>query len=646
MVALTQQNHELNENGEVKRKIPKEVYIVSQEIKIAKNLSSCDLKLREKQLKRLRKWLQIRSESSFEYTENDFLRIWKGLFYCFWMSDKPLVQEDLADQFGTLIGCFKDLKTSLKFFNAFMKTMCTHWFGLDQWRLDKFMMLTRRMLRHTLMAIKKHNWPEEHIQDFNFYLAESVLDNDVTGMIMHLVEIFMDELAKVSNGKISATAVGEFTKPFIIFLAKQRDSKILGEVRNKIFYHLLWQSEAGRAFQDKFEAWKAMGFPNININQLEKVETAESDAENEEQIENEQQTMDPRAGNVDVFIPILPVDTKFISRIFEKILENEIANAKSKKFIMTLLEKYRKFENGEFPLGVHKMPSVKIEPLKPLLERTTQELDNLDEELHSVDRNLKKLNKKKRRKILNSLNLEEVDENNYEKVLQKAMSKYKIGKGKDDELHKQPKRRKITMTWTEEEIEPKESKKKVELITNTTPSDDSPKKVNSVKIEKKKTKGNTEEQNVVQPFKSEWDKPLEDGEIEYFIPSNKIRLNEANSKLEESDGNTEQNSSLVLNPFSKLNSSKTSKNIILGKKNKKQKLLNVSLPEKKRVKIALAKNMIQKPSEYIKQIRNSPQLPYDADKKPMKSLLKPNQMPSPINPFYKKKIGLQLNETF
>lgn len=26
------------------------------------------------------------------FTEDDFMRIWKGLFYSMWMSDKPLIQ--------------------------------------------------------------------------------------------------------------------------------------------------------------------------------------------------------------------------------------------------------------------------------------------------------------------------------------------------------------------------------------------------------------------------------------------------------------------------------------------------------------------------------------------------------------------------
>ena len=36
----------------------------------------------------------------------DMLRLWKGLHYCFWMSDKPLVQEELAENISNIVHCF------------------------------------------------------------------------------------------------------------------------------------------------------------------------------------------------------------------------------------------------------------------------------------------------------------------------------------------------------------------------------------------------------------------------------------------------------------------------------------------------------------------------------------------------------------
>lgn len=76
------------------------------------------------------------------FDDQDFLRIWKGLFYCMWMADKPLPQEKLADELGTLVHSFPDPAVAIQFFGMFLRTMSMEWYGIDQWRIDKFMMVT------------------------------------------------------------------------------------------------------------------------------------------------------------------------------------------------------------------------------------------------------------------------------------------------------------------------------------------------------------------------------------------------------------------------------------------------------------------------------------------------------------------------
>jgi ribosomal RNA-processing protein 1 len=63
-----------------------------------------------------------------------------------WMSDKPLVQEELSEELGSLVHCFPDIKISIQFFQQFLETMCLEWFGIDQWRIDKFMMVSQRVI--------------------------------------------------------------------------------------------------------------------------------------------------------------------------------------------------------------------------------------------------------------------------------------------------------------------------------------------------------------------------------------------------------------------------------------------------------------------------------------------------------------------
>lgn len=56
--------------------------------KFARALGSSDWQTREKGLQALTRWLSLRQDMS----EDDMKKIWKGLFYAFWHSDKGPVQ--------------------------------------------------------------------------------------------------------------------------------------------------------------------------------------------------------------------------------------------------------------------------------------------------------------------------------------------------------------------------------------------------------------------------------------------------------------------------------------------------------------------------------------------------------------------------
>ncbi|XP_037938337.1 ribosomal RNA processing protein 1 homolog [Teleopsis dalmanni] len=687
----------------------KEVSIIAKEIRIVKALACNDLNKRCRQLKILRNWMQLRHGGSVAFGEEDFLRIWKGLYYMFWLSDKPLVQEDLAERFGRLLNCFSDdVGSSINFFGAFLKTMCQQWFGIDQWRLDKYLMLVRRMLRYMLQVINNAGWSEDKIQIFNDHISLTVLSEHATttGLTMHLMDIFFEELAKVSAGNIEAPMVGAFAKPFIKFMGTQRDSKLVSHCRKQVFYHLLYQSNLGREYTEKYNAWRDMGFPTTKIDDLEPVNQDCVDDDNEESMDHDEDStdkhLDPRAGKVDIFMPELPLDAKILITELEKYVCKEDINNKRRKMLKNLLEVFRQYENGIFALGVKTIPRFLLNVDKPTIEDKVDQLENMENEVFGTGRKLKQLNKRKRRKLLKSLNLDNVDENNFDDVIEKAIpkkstkvikkkaqltmmnnwieedidvdisaKKEKSKKNTERKIVKQKNSKKSKSEASEDEpankirktqssdgvcdlqpivdsdkpISPAvaQSKKSVNtktisqskpLITAKTVSQDvdQNKKIKETKILSKTTQEETNSPSISKTNKeksiSEWDKPLKKGEVDYFIPSRKIQVKNANS-------------SLVRNPLAKNSGTSTPKQL-----NKTSSLSTPSSGSAKRVKIALKHNTSQNPSEYLKQIRNSPNLPFDADKKPGKGLLKPNLMPSPINPFYKKKLGLNwLNDT-
>ena len=85
-----------NQVGEMSAAQEKEI------INFAKRLADNEKANRDVAVKQLRVWLAKKPNLS----ESDLLKIWKGLFFCMWMSDKSPVQQELAATISKLIHCF------------------------------------------------------------------------------------------------------------------------------------------------------------------------------------------------------------------------------------------------------------------------------------------------------------------------------------------------------------------------------------------------------------------------------------------------------------------------------------------------------------------------------------------------------------
>ncbi|TFY51593.1 hypothetical protein EVG20_g10925, partial [Dentipellis fragilis] len=73
-------------------------------------------------------------------------KLWKGIFYCFWMSDKPLVQQDLATELAGILLTITSTQAFLAFMRGFWETTVREWNGIDRLRMDKYYMLVRRFV--------------------------------------------------------------------------------------------------------------------------------------------------------------------------------------------------------------------------------------------------------------------------------------------------------------------------------------------------------------------------------------------------------------------------------------------------------------------------------------------------------------------
>ncbi|KAF2431107.1 hypothetical protein EJ08DRAFT_660259 [Tothia fuscella] len=125
-------------------------------------------------------------------------KLWKGLFYCMWMSDKPRNQQQLARDLSSLLDILPPTQTQ-PFLRAFWQTMANEWNGIDVLRMDKFLYLTRQMLNKGFVVCRKGGWESvdglvEVLGDIPLNVREMKIPN---GLRYHVIDIYVDEMEKV-----------------------------------------------------------------------------------------------------------------------------------------------------------------------------------------------------------------------------------------------------------------------------------------------------------------------------------------------------------------------------------------------------------------------------------------------------------------
>lgn len=200
-------------------------------------LTPADRQLRESALSTLRTFLSARAASS-ALSLLDALKLWKGLFYALWMCDRTIPQQNLC---ADLAGLLEILPTSSStggggeeeeeekegvatvtlWLRAFWATMAREWTGIDVYRMEKFLLLVRRMVGASFKWMRAaEGWDARRVDAVLGLLEEwpfSVDDGHLaagrltdvlmpktvpSGLRIHLCDIWVDEAVKV--GLLSA----------------------------------------------------------------------------------------------------------------------------------------------------------------------------------------------------------------------------------------------------------------------------------------------------------------------------------------------------------------------------------------------------------------------------------------------------------
>lgn len=171
-----------------------------QNNKFINNLASNHLATRRKSINTIIQRLKsVRKQSECD-------RIWKGLYYAMWFSDRPLTQQKLCDELADVYTNEEiwegNYDKFIKFSKAFWKIIALEWLNIDYHRINKFLLLIRRVLNRQLeYVIKNDNEKGEKMQEYvERVIGRFVFSGDkriYNGIPMHVIDISQDELEKI-----------------------------------------------------------------------------------------------------------------------------------------------------------------------------------------------------------------------------------------------------------------------------------------------------------------------------------------------------------------------------------------------------------------------------------------------------------------
>ncbi|KXN73619.1 hypothetical protein CONCODRAFT_35572, partial [Conidiobolus coronatus NRRL 28638] len=131
---------------------------------------------------------------------NQVTILWAGLFYGFWMADKPIVQQDTAKNIGDVITLIKPDNAYL-FIEAFWSVLNSKWHEIDRIRTDKFYLLMREIIHASFQLLDDRKWDIKNVKKMMDIYTRYCLDTSKThipaGIPSHVISCFHDELSKI-----------------------------------------------------------------------------------------------------------------------------------------------------------------------------------------------------------------------------------------------------------------------------------------------------------------------------------------------------------------------------------------------------------------------------------------------------------------
>lgn len=170
-----------------------------------------DRKLRTSALESLQSFLASRPALA----EDDARKLWKGLFYALWMTDRPVPQQRLAADLANLLFRLQPA-CAVPWLRGFWAVVGVQWTGIDVLRLEKFLLLVRRVFAAHVRLAKDRAYDAETVDALLAVLADYPFDAEgdlrkvPVGIRLHVLDLWVDELDR--EGALADAAAAPLVK--------------------------------------------------------------------------------------------------------------------------------------------------------------------------------------------------------------------------------------------------------------------------------------------------------------------------------------------------------------------------------------------------------------------------------------------------
>ncbi|CAK9304380.1 unnamed protein product [Gordionus sp. m RMFG-2023] len=274
----------------------------------------------------------ILSQIDLKYDEKDYFKIWKALFFHLWMTDKMINQENVASDISQILLDFHETSNSFLFFDTFLQTIDREYKVIDAYRIDKFLLLTRKMIYQSFKLLANNDWEGAYCKPFFDIITKSVLtkSQNVTdtphniSFVFHIIDIYLPELLQVGRSSITCSKALKMLTPFFHIMSIEKSRQIIDRINLNIFEYIMTQSEVEQKLCQEAEGEINLDLPYFH---------------------NKHSKKEFRADNTYIFI-----NYDEIAKILYQHGSDKKCPPKNRKIIYDLTQKFEKLARGEYPL--------------------------------------------------------------------------------------------------------------------------------------------------------------------------------------------------------------------------------------------------------------------------------------------------------